>query len=209
MGQPRVGHLQRDPVDAAELVSSPPDLGRDGRGSPRKNAPSGRAVASKCGAVGWREAALPRDRAVNICVPAGVDSVGRLSGGLADEAEARAGRPASWSRGSGRPRRRPRGRGRRAARTARLAADDRDHQRQAEEARRGRTTRRPADADPDRQRVLHRPRVDALAGERRPVLARPGDLGSCRGSAEQQVELLGEQRVVVGEVAGRTAGTPR
>jgi hypothetical protein len=58
----------------------------------------------------------------------------------------------------------------------RLAADDRDHQRQPEKAGADERLRRPADAHPDRQRVLQRPRVDALAVQRRTVPARPGDV---------------------------------
>ena len=48
-----------------------------------------------------------------------------------------------------------------------LAADDRERHRQAERARAHDRLRRAADGDPDRQRVLQRPRVDALAVERR------------------------------------------
>ena len=59
--------------------------------------------------------------------------------------------------------------------------------------------RRPADGDPDRQRVLQRARVDAGVLERRAVLARPRDaLGLAQ--LQQQIELLGEQLVVVVEV---------
>ena len=52
-----------------------------------------------------------------------------------------------------------------------LAADDRHHQRQAEQAGADEGLRRAADADPDRQRVLQRAGVDALPGQRRPVPA--------------------------------------
>ena len=85
------------------------------------------------------------------------------------------------------------------AEARRLAADDRDHERQPERAGADEGLRCSADADPDRERVLQRPGEDALAGERWPVLSGPGDL-HLLADAEQEVELLGEQRVVVGEV---------
>ena len=40
-------------------------------------------------------------------------------------------------------------------------ADDRERHRQAERAGAERRLRRAADGDPDRQRILHRPRIDA------------------------------------------------
>jgi hypothetical protein len=48
-----------------------------------------------------------------------------------------------------------------------LAADDRQRHRQAEPAAADRRLRRAADRDPDRQRLLERPRVHASIGERR------------------------------------------
>ena len=55
-----------------------------------------------------------------------------------------------------------------------------------------------ADADPDRQRVLQRPRVHPLAGQGGAVPAGPGHaLGLA--DAQQQVELFLEQLVVVGQ----------
>ena len=58
--------------------------------------------------------------------------------------------------------------------------------------------RRATDGDPDRQRVLHRSRVDRLVLERWAEPAGPGD-GLVVADGEEQVELLGEQGVVVGE----------
>ena len=58
---------------------------------------------------------------------------------------------------------------------------------------------RAADRDPDRQRLLQRPRVDAAVVERRAVRARPRD-ALLLAQREQQLELLGEQLVVVVEV---------
>jgi hypothetical protein len=56
-----------------------------------------------------------------------------------------------------------------------------------------------ADADADRQGILQGPGPDALTGQRGAMPVGPGDLG-CRAEAQQQVELLGEQRVVVSQV---------
>src|SRR5215207_6631132 len=58
---------------------------------------------------------------------------------------------------------------------------------------------RSPDRDPDGQRVLERTRVDSGIFERRAVLARPRDaLGIAQ--LQQQLELLGEQLVVVVQV---------
>ena len=143
------------------------------------------------------EAALPRDLAEHL-VPARVDRVGGGSDAVADVAEdvqpdlevsrrvagLRAGPAVEVDE-----RREP----------ARFAADDRDHQRQAEQAGPHERFRRAPDADPDRQRVLRRARVDALPGQGGAVPARPGDVHRV-ADLQQQVELLGEQRVVVVEV---------
>ena len=58
----------------------------------------------------------------------------------------------------------------------RLAADDRNRQRQAERAGARDRLRRAAGRDPDGQRLLQRARIDTLAIERRPVAALPRDL---------------------------------
>src|SRR6266567_3267968 len=55
----------------------------------------------------------------------------------------------------------------------RFTADDGDHQRKSELARPHERFRGAADPEPYREGVLHRPRVDALACQRRPILARP------------------------------------
>ena len=82
----------------------------------------------------------------------------------------------------------------------RLAADDRQRHRQPERAGADDRLRRAADRDPDRQRVLDRARVDAAAVDRRRG-SRPGQVTlSPRATREQQLELLGEQLVVVVEV---------
>ena len=67
---------------------------------------------------------------------------------------------------------------------------------------------RAADGDPDRQRILQRPRVDAAAVERRAVRARPRD-ALALAQLQQQLELLVEQLVVVVRGRSRTAGTTR
>src|SRR2546430_1966272 len=58
---------------------------------------------------------------------------------------------------------------------ARLAADDGDHQGKSEGTGTGERLGRPPDAHPDRQRVLHRPRVDPLSGQGGPESAGPVD----------------------------------
>ena len=67
----------------------------------------------------------------------------------------------------------------------RQPADDRERHRQPERARPVRRLGRPADGDPHRQRLLHRPRVDAL---------------NLLAQLQQPLELLLEEPVVVGEV---------
>src|SRR5207302_9532198 len=82
---------------------------------------------------------------------------------------------------------------------ARLAADDRDHQRKPERPGANERLRGTADAEPDRQRILEWSRVHALPGQRGAVPSRPvhvlvpTDLG-------QQIEPLSEERVIVIEV---------
>ncbi len=80
-----------------------------------------------------------------------------------------------------------------------LAADDRQRQRQAERAGAHHGGRRAADRDPHRQRVLDRARVHAGVIQRRPVASRPRD-PLARSDPQQQLELGGEQLVVVLEV---------
>ena len=90
-----------------------------------------------------------------------------------------------------------------------LAADDRQRHRQAEHAGADDRLRVAADGDPDRQRVLHRARVDALR-RRAPARCRPCQVTTSRSrSFEQQLELLGEQLVVVARGRSRRAGTTR
>ena len=81
----------------------------------------------------------------------------------------------------------------------RLAADDGQRQRQPERAGAHHRGRRAADGDPHRQWVLHGPRPHAGAGERRAVAAGPRH-ALARAQRQQQLELLGEQLVVVVEV---------
>src|SRR5438270_9884346 len=80
-----------------------------------------------------------------------------------------------------------------------LAADDGDHERQAEDAGAYEGLRRAAYSQPDGERVLQRARVDALAGERGAVLAGPVDVGGF-AEGEEGDELFGEEVVVVFEL---------
>src|SRR5262245_39727940 len=78
----------------------------------------------------------------------------------------------------------------------RLATDDRDHERQSEQARAHERCRGAAHAHPDRERVLERPREHALAVQRRTELARPLRMRVV-AQLEEELELLGEELVVV------------
>src|SRR5258706_14122603 len=80
-----------------------------------------------------------------------------------------------------------------------FAADDGDHQRKAERAGAGERRGRAADAQPDGQGILHGSGVDALAGECGSMFAGPGYV-LVVSDLEEQVELLGEERVVVLEL---------
>jgi len=75
-------------------------------------------------------------------------------------------------------------------------ADDPERERQPERAGADRRLGRPADGDPDRERFLERPRVHAAIVERGTELARPRD-ALLVAHGEEQVELLGEEPVVV------------
>src|SRR5438045_2487753 len=80
-----------------------------------------------------------------------------------------------------------------------LAADDRDHQRQAERAGANKGAWSAADTEPNRQRVLQRARVHSLPSEGRAVPARPVDM-RVSADVEKQIELLSEKRIVVLEL---------
>ena len=81
----------------------------------------------------------------------------------------------------------------------RLTADDGQRQWQAQPPRTDHRGGRPADRDPHRQGLLDRARVHGLVLQRRPMATAPRHaLG--RAERQQQVQLLGEQRVVVAEV---------
>src|SRR5256885_9933882 len=81
----------------------------------------------------------------------------------------------------------------------RLAADDRDHQRQPERAGANEGTGRAADTEPNRQRILKRARVHSLPSEGRAVLARPVDMRLV-ADVQKQIDLPSEKRIVVLEL---------
>jgi hypothetical protein len=81
----------------------------------------------------------------------------------------------------------------------RLAADDRNCQRQAKRAGARDLLRRAAGGDPYRQRLLQSARENAMSVERSAMPAFPGDFG-LGANLKQEVELLGEQLVVVVEI---------
>src|ERR1700722_11037464 len=80
--------------------------------------------------------------------------------------------------------------------TMRLAADYGHHQGQTQYPGTGERRRRAADSDPDWQRILQGSWVDALPGERGAMFAGPVDIRVV-ANRQEQLELLGEQRVVV------------
>jgi len=81
----------------------------------------------------------------------------------------------------------------------RLAADDRDHQRQSERAGANKRAGRAADTEPNRQRVLQRARINSLASEWRAVFARPVNV-RVLADVQKQIELFGKERIVVLEL---------
>ena len=80
--------------------------------------------------------------------------------------------------------------------TMSLTADDGDHERQPQGAGTHERLWSAAHAEPDGQRVLQWPRVDALSNERGTVFARPLHRVVV-ADGQQQVEFFREQRVVV------------
>ena len=83
--------------------------------------------------------------------------------------------------------------------TLRFATNDRDDEGKPEPPGANDGVRVAADANPDGQRLLHRARVDAEVVERRPADPGPGDV-LVVPELQQEVELLGEQLVVVTQV---------
>src|SRR5467141_3760842 len=80
----------------------------------------------------------------------------------------------------------------------RLTTNDRDHQRKPERSGPHERFRRAPGAQPDRQRILYGPRVDALTGQRRAVSARPVHM-LVLPDLQEQIELFREESVVVFE----------
>src|SRR5258708_7134138 len=78
----------------------------------------------------------------------------------------------------------------------RFSADNCDHQRKAKRAGASKRLRGAANAKPYRQRILHRPGINTLSGQRRPMFAGPVHV-LVLADLQQQVELLGKERVVV------------
>src|SRR6185369_14021717 len=78
----------------------------------------------------------------------------------------------------------------------RFSTDDCNHQWKSEGAGARKRCGRAANTNPNRQRILHGPRIDALSCKRRSVLARPCDM-LVLTDIEKQAELLGEELVVI------------
>src|SRR5687768_13110373 len=81
----------------------------------------------------------------------------------------------------------------------RLAADDRQREGKPECPGANDRLRRPPNRDPDRQGVLHWPRVDAEVFQRSTMLSRPGDT-LLLAKLQQQLQLFGEEVVIVAQV---------
>src|SRR5216684_3069217 len=81
----------------------------------------------------------------------------------------------------------------------RVTADDRDHQRQPEHTRTRERVWGASDPQPDWQWILHRSRIHTLPAQGRPELTRPRDV-LVGTHVQQEVQLLGKQRVVVVQV---------
>ena len=82
------------------------------------------------------------------------------------------------------------------AESPRLAADDRDHQRQSQRPGAGERFRCPAHTQPDRKRILQRTRINALAGERRTVFTRPMN-EFVFTQLQKQIQPSQKQRIVI------------
>src|SRR6187401_3565168 len=74
-----------------------------------------------------------------------------------------------------------------------LPADDRHHQGKPQSAGTGERLWRAANPEPDWQLILHRSRIDALSGQRRPVSAGPVHT-LVVANLQQQIELRSSWR---------------
>src|SRR5436190_9689978 len=80
--------------------------------------------------------------------------------------------------------------------TVRLATDNGDHKGQPEHAGANKRARCASDTEPNRQRVLQRPRVNSLPGECRAVFAGPVNV-RVLADLQKQIKFLGKERIVV------------
>src|SRR5580700_10569602 len=83
--------------------------------------------------------------------------------------------------------------------TFRFAADDCNHQRKSEHACAHKRFWSSAYADPNRQRILQRARIDRLPGEWRAMFAGPRNV-RVLANCEEQSEFFGEKRIVIFEL---------
>ena len=77
-----------------------------------------------------------------------------------------------------------------------LAANDGNHEWQSQRPGSGERFRCPAHAQPDRERILQRTWIDALAGERRTVFAGPMN-EFVFAQPQKQIQFLRKQRIVI------------
>src|ERR1019366_400322 len=80
--------------------------------------------------------------------------------------------------------------------TMRLPTDDGHHEGKPEHAGASERGRGAALPDPDRKRILQRPRIDALPGQRGSMPAGPMHVFA-RANLQEQVELLRKERIIV------------
>src|SRR5229473_7279236 len=79
-----------------------------------------------------------------------------------------------------------------------LTADDGNHERKSEHSCANERFGRAADTDPYGERILHRARVDCLAGKSRAVFAGPVHLRACP-DFQEKIEFFCKERVVIFE----------
>jgi hypothetical protein len=190
-------HLEADAGDAAQVFVHLEELVGYGFGVADEECAPGAAEGFELAAGDWRPAALFADFGEGFGV-AGEEVVGGLLVGVGYVAQgvdadfesfggvagALAGFAVEVDEG---------------AEAVGFAADDRDHERQAEYAGADKRLRSAAYAEPDGERVLQGARVDALSGERGAVLAGPVDVGGF-AQGEEEVELFFKELVVVFEL---------
>ena len=179
VGEGGYGHLEGEAGDAAEGFVDVEEFGGYGFGVADDEGSGGAAEGVELAAGGWGPAALFADLGEGLGV-AGEEVVGGLLVGVGEEADgvdadfeffggvagAGAGFAVEVDEGT---------------EAVGLAADDGDHEGQAEHAGADEGLGRAAYSEPDGERVLEGARVDALSGERGRDVCRTSGCWWCRG----------------------------